>query len=249
MYVDYVHYVDYGTEQKRLRLVIARRRKGRKSFEILSLHPNRISVYNKKKPIPPKGEFKLSDLYYPSAQDMPKERLELVMAYLTTGNLKQAAKITGLDYAKVRKWKETANWWNGAVQECQTRLQEELDAALTGIIHKATAEIEDRIVNGDHVYSAKNDKIIRVPVPAKSLAVTMAVVFDKRQLLRGEATSRVEKVSEEEKLNRLQKQFEQMARQIQAKDITDKVEVSSLQEEELRDEAELQDEEESNDEI
>lgn len=60
---------------------------------------------------------------------------------------------------------------------------------MTDAINQAIFQMTDRINNGDYVRDTKTGEIVRVPMKGKELAVSAAVVFDKRSLIRGDATS------------------------------------------------------------
>jgi len=58
----------------------------------------------------------------------------------------------------------------------------ELDGALTRIIHESTAQLLDRLRNGDPVMVA--GEVRRKPVSARDLALVVAITYDKRALVR-----------------------------------------------------------------
>ena len=74
-------------------------------------------------------------------------------------------------------------------------------------IDKDLKEMEDRLTNGD--LNAKGEK---VPVSAVQLASIFGTLYDKRALIRGEPTSRVERVSVDQQLNKLHKRFEEIGK-------------------------------------
>lgn len=53
----------------------------------------------------------------------------------------------------------------------------------------------------------------------KELAVTLGVLFDKRALIRGDATSHSVSISHDKKMEQLESKFKQFAMQLEAKTI------------------------------
>lgn len=139
-----------------------------------------------------------------------KEKMEAACYYATTGNSRRTSEMTKIPEGTIRAWK-TTEWW----AEIQARIikeqDEELSSNLTKLIDKAVGEINDRLTDGDYVYNPKLDKLVRKPINAKDLAVVAAITVDKRQLLRGQPTSRTETVSENERLKRLMTEFKKFA--------------------------------------
>lgn len=158
-------------------------------------------------------QIELSNLYAPQSRYTPEEKLRAVMIYVTTGTIKKAAKLAGIPQQTLSDWKNKAVWWDDTVRECRKKKQDELDAMYTNVIHDIVEQVADRVKNGDTKVD-KNGNQFKVPMGGKDLAVTMAVTFDKRQLLRGEATTRVEKVSEKDRLDRLADKFKEMSQKM-----------------------------------
>lgn len=158
-------------------------------------------------------DIDLKQLYAPNGKYTPEEKIEGVMAYLVTGTSKQASKLCGVPAATIRDWKTRSSWWLEVYSECKKKKQEELDAAFTSLLHEGVGILADRMANGDTRLDKKGDKV-QVPLSGRDVAWIMAVFFDKRQLLRGDVTSRSEKVADNDRLTNLQKQFEKMANEV-----------------------------------
>lgn len=139
-----------------------------------------------------------------------KEKMNAACSFAVCGNSRRVAEITGVPEGTIRAWK-TTEWW----EEIQSRIikeqDEELDTKLTKLVDKAVAEVNDRLEDGDYVYNSKLDKLIRKPINAKDLAVVAAITVDKRQLLRGQPTSRTENISQESTLKKLADEFKRFA--------------------------------------
>lgn len=121
-----------------------------------------------------------------------KQRWNAVLAWSTTGNAASAARAAGLQEATVRAWTGQA-WFEYVLAEVLRQRRRSIDAALSGVIERSLEETMDRLENGDCALS--HGVMIRIPVRAKDAAFIAALAIDKQRLLRGESTSRVERVS------------------------------------------------------
>ena len=139
-----------------------------------------------------------------------KEKINACCVFAVSGNSRRTAEITKIPEATLRAWKQTI-WW----QEITVRIYEEQDeglsSKLTSLVDNAVDAINDRLKDGDYLYNPKLDKLIRKPISARDLAAVTVMAVDKRQLLRGEPTSRVEKVSVDERMKDLAMQFKKFA--------------------------------------
>lgn len=162
------------------------------------------------------------------------KKMEVACTFAVSGNSARVAEITKVPEGTIRAWKQT-EWWHEIMSRIHQEQNEELDAKLTKLVDKAVEHINDRLDNGDYIYNAKADKLIRKPVNVKDMAIVTAITLDKRQLLRGEPTSRVEKVSENEKLVRLAEEFKKFAaaKQIESTALTIEEEQYAIEEREI----------------
>lgn len=160
-------------------------------------------------------QIDLSDLYHPNSYYTPEQKVNAVMTFVMTGTIKKSAKIIGMPQQTLNEWKNKAVWWDDTVRECRKKKQDELDSMYTVLIHDIVGQVADRVENGDTKVD-RNGVVTKIPMTGKDLAITMAVTFDKRQLLRGEATSRVEKVSEKERIERLADSFKEMSKKMKS---------------------------------
>jgi hypothetical protein len=160
-------------------------------------------------------------------------------AYAVSGNSRRVSELTGVKEGTIRAWK-TTQWW----QEVQSRIRQEhadeLDSKLTKLVDKAVDQINDRLDNGDYIYNVKADKLVRKPLGARDMATITATALDKRQLLRGEPTSRTEKVSENEKLVRLAEEFKKFAQAKEINSLATEIEVENALQEQETDEMDVQ---------
>jgi hypothetical protein len=135
-----------------------------------------------------------------------KEKLNCVCVFSVCGNSRRTSELTHIPEATIRTWKQT-DWWQELSERIVQEADEQLDTKLTSIVDKAVEALNDRLENGEEVYDIRSGKIIKKTVGAKDSAFIFATAVDKRQLLRGKATSRVEKVTVDTRLNRLAEQF------------------------------------------
>ena len=77
---------------------------------------------------------------------------------------------------------------------------------------KVTDIVLDRFDNGEVHFDRKTGTTHRVPVRVKDIAYMTSVLFDKRQIIRGEPTTRTETISKDQKLQELKETFENLAR-------------------------------------
>ena len=64
---------------------------------------------------------------------------------------------------------------------------------MQGLLERALTELSDRLDNGD--VTIHQGVTVRHPVRAKDVSVIAGIMYDKLALLRGQATSRVERVN------------------------------------------------------
>lgn len=115
----------------------------------------------------------------------------------------------GLSYHTVNEWKRKG-WIYEAVEIAKELAQDKLDRRLTGTINKALNNIDTALDKGDGVLQ-KDGSLAYKPVSAKDNAIIAGIAFEKRQLLRGEATQISEEGSTGDKLAALAEQFAKFA--------------------------------------
>lgn len=158
----------------------------------------------------PSNKYDLTALYSAGAKYTADEKLAAVLAYVMTGSIRGVVRLTGLKQQVVSDWKNNSIWWTDAYMSIKKEKQDEIDGSLTTIIHAASGEIIDRIINGDE-FADKNGDLRRKKMSGKELAWVMGISYDKRALLRGDPTSRTEKIDYNKQLEDLRKEFGNMA--------------------------------------
>jgi len=165
----------------------------------------------------------LADLYAPLSPYSPEQKVAAAQAYLITGTSIQAQKYCGVKADIIRTWKSKSVWWNDLFQSVKKQKNNELEATFTKTMDSAVVQLQDRIENGDSKVQ-KDGNILKVPMGGKELAIVVSIMYDKRALLRGDVTSRVEK-KDGNAMVLLQSKFEDIAKQLASKPINETYEV------------------------
>lgn len=138
------------------------------------------------------------------------KKLEAATLWAVTRNLDQVKELSGIPVAHLKKMMNEP-WWDEIVRKVRKEKNEVLDAKITDMLEQTMDLVIDRIQRGEYQYDKKSGEFVRIPMKARDAAVSAAILFDKRQLIRGEATSRTESVSPDEKLNQLAENFKRLA--------------------------------------
>lgn len=163
------------------------------------------------------ADLDLTCLYHPRAVYTPEQKIECASLYMSIGSVKRVSQATGVPEDTIKKWIKNSPWWEEIWTKLRKEKQMELDQLFTNTIHKAVTDLGDRIANGDYKLNMRTGEQFRVPLGAKDLAVTLAIIYDKRALIRGEATSIKQESSTS--LQVLEDKFKSFALQLKEKDI------------------------------
>jgi hypothetical protein len=144
----------------------------------------------------------------------PDQKRTLVASYLACGNLKKAANIAGMEWNDAKQFKKQAAWFPELVKEIKKSKQEELDAKMTEIIHLGINALFDRVLNGDSIMNHRTGEVILRPIAALDLAKVVSILFDKRALIRGDPTTRSERVTTEATLKMIMERMESVAKNL-----------------------------------
>lgn len=136
------------------------------------------------------------------------QKVLAVTSYALSGNLLTASIESGIDYPTVIRWKNKASWWPKVLEEIRRTKCEEFDLKATALIDNMLEKMAKKLMDGegDEIVLRDGSKV-KKDVDFHRLATSMSILFDKRALGRGEATSRTEKVDPKKKLDDLAKQF------------------------------------------
>lgn len=165
----------------------------------------------------------LADLYSSTTLYSPEQKIAAAQAYLITGTSVKAQKYCGVKADIIRDWKCRSTWWADLFLTVKKQKNDELEATFTYIMDSALNQVADRLENGDSKLQ-KDGTIVKVPMGGKETAIVLSIMYDKRALLRGDVTSRVEK-KDGNAMRLLQTKFEEIAKQLEAKPIGSTYEV------------------------
>lgn len=155
-------------------------------------------------------EERVFDILKETGIKYPYEKVLLFFRYYTqTGNTKRSSEEADVNLDTARYWITTA-YGDKIVRILKVEQNKVLDTRMTGLIETTIEAIEERLAHGD--WNTRGD---RVPVQLDKLLKALTTLYDKRALIRGEPTSRVERVTTQERLNRLSKRFEQLPKDAQ----------------------------------
>lgn len=110
-----------------------------------------------------------------------------VAAYLMHGRGTIVCNMVGIGESTLSEWRREA-WWDDFAAEVRSNVSDEIAADIQRNLQASLTQVTDRLENGD-AHVLRDGTIIRAPVKMRDLAVTSAVLFDKRRLLQGQATS------------------------------------------------------------
>lgn len=142
-------------------------------------------------------ELKVSNLRRKHVRNTtwPKEKkLQAVAQYLALGNMKLVEATTGVNYGLLRQWKMQP-WWKEYESEIRNTENVKLDSKLTTIVEKSLEAVANRLEHGEPVWNSKTGTIDYKPVNMKDANKVAVDLLTKRELLRGNATSRTEAVA------------------------------------------------------
>lgn len=149
-------------------------------------------------------EFELHELDHPQSPYSPEVKVTVCMYWAVLGSDSEVAKITNVPREVILRWRQGARWWPETLDKCKIIKNQELEAKFTGIMDHAVEQLGERLVKGDVAFTKQGKKVYK-PISGRDLAGIMAIVFDKRALLRGDPTSRSERVNADTKLEKLAK--------------------------------------------
>ena len=142
-----------------------------------------------------------------------KKKIEVVTTYLVLGKAPLVEAATGVPRGTIRTWKMQP-WWKELEAEIRSDDDQELDSKLSKIVDRTLDTVIDRIEHGDYILDSRSGTVKRVPVKMKDAHKVSVDLIDKRNLLRGKPTSRVEKITVEDTMLKLAEQFKEWAKLI-----------------------------------
>lgn len=147
-----------------------------------------------------------SDKWWPDVK-----KIEVATLYAVLRDSEKINQLTDVPVKVIDSWINEP-WFGEIVLKVRKERNEKLDAAITEVLAKGLEIVQDRFENGELMVNRRTGEEYRVPVNVKNVAIVADVFFDKRQLIRGEATTRTETITQEQKLEKLKNNFEKLAR-------------------------------------
>jgi hypothetical protein len=202
-------------------------------------------VLSKRRGRPPKTRAKPT--WYPL-----DKKVHAACVYGVTGSLKESSRLTDIPESQLRVMM-TEVWWEDTIKQIREEENASITAKMTTIIDGTLDAMKDRLENGDTYLSNeyvqgedgkyyRQDKLVKLPVKMKDLTMPIGILTDKRQLLRGEATSITGKLAQEDILKQLATKFEGFAKALNIKEPetidAEVIEHGSQEEEPVREEQE-----------
>jgi hypothetical protein len=140
------------------------------------------------------------------------KKVETATLYAALGDVKATAKLAKVPVEQVEKWQDE-EWWLLTLAKVKRNQNSVLDVKASTIVDKAMDQLLNRVEQGDHILNIKTGEIVQIPMSGRDLSVVAGTIFDKRQLIRGEATKISKAVNSEEFLEKLADKFKEFARQ------------------------------------
>ncbi len=169
----------------------------------------------------------------PGSQYTDEQKREAAAQFVVLGNMRKVSDVTEIPARTINSWKLESDWWGPLCTRIRDDKADELDSRASAVIDRAFNVIEDRLANGETVYIGKDAIARQKPVTLRDAAWTGAVWFDKRQILRNQPTS-IRAGDGTARLKQMAKNFEAIAREIQAKTVSDSANKNSFGEHEQK---------------
>jgi hypothetical protein len=134
-----------------------------------------------------------------------------ILAYVLTGSSRKASQASGIKDGTIRKWKCRDVWWTDCVAVAREVISEKLEDKFTALLNTTLSQLSQRLEKGDRVVT-KDGHIVDVPLKAGELTRLLGALFDRRQLIRGDVTSRSETRTTGKRLDELRQAAESVIR-------------------------------------
>ncbi len=114
-------------------------------------------------------------------------KINAAYLYAACGNYSKVARDTGINRNTIMAWARDSGVWVESLGKAQQEINDEILAHNLELVVLSNEEIKDRVQNGDYVL--KGDKLVRVPMKGRDLAVVSGIKEDKARVALGQATS------------------------------------------------------------
>lgn len=134
------------------------------------------------------------------------KKIEAATLYAATGSIPRTSSLAKVPLQTLRNW-ISEDWFLQIMNRVKREEGVAMDRKFTKIVDKALDKIEERIDTGDYVYDMKRGVAAPIPMSGRDLTLVTGTLFDKRQLIRGDATKITTAVNSEEHLKKLAQDF------------------------------------------
>ena len=110
-------------------------------------------------------------------------KIRCAYLYASLGNYSEVARQTKIKRTSIMNWAKDSDVWHEAVNKARREISDELLAQNLAIAKAANEQLADRIENGDH--KLVKDKLVRVPMNGKDLAISSGIKEDKGRVAMG----------------------------------------------------------------
>lgn len=134
---------------------------------------------------------------------------DFFILYVSGTPIRESARTVGIKETTAKRWRSRP-WWSIFEAAARKVASQAADRKLSKTLDLAIKNLTDRLKDGDP-YTVQGEVRFK-PVSAKDTAIAMGVIYDKRALIRGEATTiSAEAKTEEERLKELSEAFEEIS--------------------------------------
>jgi len=140
---------------------------------------------------------------------------EAVRLFISSGSMAEVARHFKVPVYDIKKLARTAEWAR-ELHDLRVAEAAQMDTSLTSILDSTLSQLSERVDEGNPVWTPEGVRY--VPLTSTELVRVADVVFDKRQLLRGDATAIVS--GDGDVVNRKLEQLARGLRALGAKDLS-----------------------------
>ena len=132
------------------------------------------------------------------------QKRETALTFALDGRISTTARKLKIPETTIKSWMGQ-DWWPAMLIDVRREKNDQLDAVYSRVIDAATEGTLERLSIGDP-YTHKGELFYK-PVAGQACMMIAAIAHDKRALMRGDPTSRTERVTTGKRLSTLQAEF------------------------------------------
>lgn len=111
-----------------------------------------------------------------------EKKIEAVTTWLTLGNLRHTAAVTGVSHSLIKQWRQQP-WWKELEAEIVASRRVASANKLSKIVDKSLDVIDDRLDNGDFVYNSKSGEVHRKPVSLRDATTAANALMQRAAII------------------------------------------------------------------